>query len=688
MGKGEHATGTRTPRPGAQSPPVCIVHADGSHAAAIATELRHHGFRTRHFTGMALLANFLEVNACAALVLDAGLLDEPALPDATRSASSPESAAPVVVLSAEDGMAQRLAAVRAGARAFLASPFNPGVLAQQLRALLDTGDAPAARILLVDTDGNLGDCRRMLADAGLESECAETAEAALTCLRRTPPALLLVDGDARDPEAGELLLALRQYPGAYGIPALVLTAGDKRRFDRIAADAGIEGVVGLPVAAQDLAGIARARLRRAARLRRNWQYLSRRDPFTALHGGAHFHEELRHALAISRQGGQRATLLSLAVGTERDCPAAAITAATSRALQQLIPPPGIATALSGREFAAVIYSREETVIERLKAALRKDLADARPLSGQALPPIHAMIGTALLGPGLESVNEALERARDSARIAAGVAGPAGDSAGFGPGPVVAPDWSHEVSCALEDDRFRLVYQPIANLTGQPTSLYEVFIRMLDRHHNDILPQEFLPAARELGLARHIDRWVVGRALDVLQEQQRRDNPVLFVKLLPETMETASFLVWLTDQIRRTGINPQQLVFQLTQSDAGRQLSEARDLTTGLRKLGCGVALEHYRLSADAQPLLGRLEVDYVKLSAELSRDLARSPERQREVQAIAGEARANEVRVIAALVQDASCLSALWAAGVDYIQGYFMQEPADVFGQEELEDHG
>ena len=668
--------------------PVCVVGEDARTASALAAELRLHGFRTRHFTGLALLANFLEATTPGALVIDAALLDSPRFGAVRERLHDGAVPPPVIVVSDRDDMAMRLQAVRAGGTAFHVRPFNVSVLAHRLQVLRASGRKENTSVLVIDSSDNLADSTEVLRSGGLEPSLASSPEAALAFLREHQPGLIVVNGDSRDPEATDLLLALRQYPGAYGIPALVLTAGDKRRFDARAADAGIEGVVGLPVAPQDLVGIARARMRRTSELRQTWRYQFTRDPVTGLNSSEHFQDGLRQALAIARQDQQRATLLMIRL-EEADTAEGLAAVATARALQQVVPPPGLSAALSSGEFAAIVFSRDESVLEQIKRSIQDTLARAHPIAGQSCPAFEAGIGTTVLGPGIETAAEALRRARQSARIARGEAdGPVPKDAPA-TGEVAMDQWQRDLTAALADGRFRLVYQPIASLTGQPTALYEVFVRMVDTAQNDILPQEFLPAARQLGMARHVDRWVVGRAITVLHEQRHRsDNPVLFIKLFPETVETPSFLTWLRDQLRRADTDPSHLVFQLAQRTANQQLAEARDLIRGLRELGCGIAIEHYRLDGASEPLIGKLDVDYVKLAADLSRDVARDRIIQREVESITGEARAHGVHPIAALVQDATSLSALWAAGVEYIQGYFMQEPTDIFAQEELEDHG
>ena len=207
--------------------------------------------------------------------------------------------------------------------------------------------------------------------------------------------------------------------------------------------------------------------------------------------------------------------------------------------------------------------------------------------------------------------------------------------------------------------------------------------MLDEEGQDVLPQEFLPSVMRLGLAGRLDRWVTARAINVLVELDSLEHqPTLFIKLFPDTVADPSFPGWLADRLRENHVGGDRLVFQVTQRAAASRLTETVDLARSLQDFGCGLAMEHYGDTPDHGELIGRIPLKFVKLSATLTQDLAESAANQKAIQAIAGQARAANARTIAALVQDASNLSTLWACGVEYIQGYFMQEPSDVFAED------
>ena len=109
-------------------------------------------------------------------------------------------------------------------------------------------------------------------------------------------------------------------------------------------------------------------------------------------------------------------------------------------------------------------------------------------------------------------SEAKERGRD--RFA--VDRPGGD--GDGSVRSRALSWVERLREALDHDGFVLYEQPILTWPGR-VDRSELLIRLLDDDGGIVLPGAFLGAAERYGLIKAIDRWVIGRAIELLAERQ-------------------------------------------------------------------------------------------------------------------------------------------------------------------------
>ena len=224
--------------------------------------------------------------------------------------------------------------------------------------------------------------------------------------------------------------------------------------------------------------------------------------------------------------------------------------------------------------------------------------------------------------------------------------------------------------ALMTDGFKLVYQPIANLQEQRCYMFDVLLRMMDANNREILPNHFLPAAERNQMMKSVDRWVLSHALKAAAEQS---STQLFVRLSNQSLPDKTLAAWLAEQFDKTGVDPKQLVIQITELNASEHLGVTAKLIRQLRQFGCGFAIEHFGVGESPIEILEELAVDYVKVDGSLMQGLSSTPELQDSVKNYVNAARDRNVITIAERVEDANTMAALWQIGVEFIQGYYVQ---------------
>ncbi|MCW8891206.1 MAG: EAL domain-containing protein, partial [Sedimenticola sp.] len=96
-----------------------------------------------------------------------------------------------------------------------------------------------------------------------------------------------------------------------------------------------------------------------------------------------------------------------------------------------------------------------------------------------------------------------------------------------------------------------------------------------------------------------------------------------------------------------------------------------------KKIKCQLAIDQFGSTPKAETILKHLPVDFVKFDFDLMEDLATKQERQDHLNELNALAKSHNVKTIAMGVEDANSLAILWTVGVNYIQGYFLQEPSE-----------
>ncbi|NNF95663.1 MAG: EAL domain-containing protein, partial [Halobacteria archaeon] len=238
-------------------------------------------------------------------------------------------------------------------------------------------------------------------------------------------------------------------------------------------------------------------------------------------------------------------------------------------------------------------------------------------------------------------------------------------------------WSHRIKEALRNNQFKLLYQPIVSLHGIAGGHYEVLIRMLDESGEEIPPGEFIVAADQADLTKFIDRWVIANTLATLQAQIAKGQDTrFFMKLSQSTLTDAEFLPWVSELIKSFNLDTSGLIFELDEATALNHLAQSKVMIQGLKQLKCRTALENFGREQNTFQAIQELPVDFIKLHGDLVKNLPLSVENQEAMKEIADHARDANMQSIAAFVEDANSLAVLWQCSVDFIQGYFLQEPS------------
>ncbi len=291
----------------------------------------------------------------------------------------------------------------------------------------------------------------------------------------------------------------------------------------------------------------------------------------------------------------------------------------------------------------------------------------------------ASCGAVMLGPGPAQVHQAVadvEAACETAHYAGGnrihlhsaMAGEADEDN--------ALIWEERLKAALENNRFQLVYMPIASLSSDRQPRYEIRLRLQDEEGVIRGADYFMQAAIRCGLGPALDRWAVEHAIESLAARKDDTSSVLFLKLSGVTLADRELPDFLAQQLTKHCVAAAQLNFELNESEAVTRLTDAKPMFEKIRELGCGLTLDHFGTGLNPFQLLKHLPAGWIKLDRAITRDLAKNPEGMEKLRKIITLARNKDLNVIASYIEDAQTLAFIWQANIVYVQGHFLQPPS------------
>ncbi|WP_370979870.1 EAL domain-containing protein [Agaribacterium sp. ZY112] len=238
--------------------------------------------------------------------------------------------------------------------------------------------------------------------------------------------------------------------------------------------------------------------------------------------------------------------------------------------------------------------------------------------------------------------------------------------------------SFDIQKALEQGRFRLLFQPILSLRGAEKEHYEVLLRMLNDNGEEISPKEFLNHASSIGATTRIDRWVILEATKTLaKHRESGSDTVLILHLSKESMLDESLIPWLSVVFKTAKLPTDSIIFQLNEVDINDHLNDASNFTNTLKEVGCGVSINHFGCALNPFKALEQVYSSYVKIDGSFTEDLQDNDEGVATLNNLVSELHQKDKISIVPLVESANLLSKLWQSGVHYIQGYYLQAPAE-----------
>ena len=150
---------------------------------------------------------------------------------------------------------------------------------------------------------------------------------------------------------------------------------------------------------------------------------------------------------------------------------------------------------------------------------------------------------------------------------------------------------------------------------------------------------------------------------------------LFINISPTILQDEELLNWLQGGLSKTGVSAASLVFEMTEMAAELNKQALEPFLQGLKKLGCGLSLDHFSGHERAQALAQLVQANYVKLDGRFAQNLLNDKDRQQHLNQLVRTLAAVGITTIVTGIEDAMILPTLWSCGIDYVQGFFLQRP-------------
>jgi len=231
--------------------------------------------------------------------------------------------------------------------------------------------------------------------------------------------------------------------------------------------------------------------------------------------------------------------------------------------------------------------------------------------------------------------------------------------------------------AVSDGDFLLHYQPQIDLVTGRLVAVEALVRWNNQSGGIVMPGDFIPLAEETGLINDIGEWVLREGCRQAKAWQAEGCAPerMAINLSARQLGDKGFLAMVKRVLKDTGLAPECLELEITESQVMRQAEGSIQLLNELSDMGIHLAVDDFGTGYSSLSYLKRLPISKLKIDQSFVRDITVDPNDTAIVVAIINMARSLELEVIAEGIETVGQLDLLRAKGCGMGQGYYFSMP-------------
>ena len=228
--------------------------------------------------------------------------------------------------------------------------------------------------------------------------------------------------------------------------------------------------------------------------------------------------------------------------------------------------------------------------------------------------------------------------------------------------------------------FIVFYQPVVDAVTRECVSCEALIRWNSKALGFMAPGEFIPLAEYLGLITSIGDFILEEACRQCKDWNEHGFPDFRININLSVVQLMQKDV--VDNVKkildRTGVNPHNIVLEITESFAINDMERVMNIVKGLRRLGPKIALDDFGTGYSSLNYIKQLPLDIIKVDKTFIDDIVDDDYAKAFVKLIVELSKTIGTKICVEGVESREQYEVLSQIGVDYIQGYYFGKPVPV----------
>lgn len=224
--------------------------------------------------------------------------------------------------------------------------------------------------------------------------------------------------------------------------------------------------------------------------------------------------------------------------------------------------------------------------------------------------------------------------------------------------------------------FELYYQPLVDAGTMGLAGAEALLRWNSDEHGQLSPVEFIPVLESYGLIGQVGRWVLERSFAQCKRwTETQPGFIMDVNISYLQLLDADFIPFVERLIERTGVDPESIVLEMTESYFVTDMDALRATFDRLRAIGIRIAMDDFGTGYSSLGLLSQSPADIVKIDRLFIKNIHEETFNRAFIDAVIDLCHSVGIKVTVEGVEESTELDAVRAIGADSIQGFLVSRP-------------
>ncbi len=231
-------------------------------------------------------------------------------------------------------------------------------------------------------------------------------------------------------------------------------------------------------------------------------------------------------------------------------------------------------------------------------------------------------------------------------------------------------WIIKLKKAIDEDRIVPYYQSIFNIKTNKVEKYEALVRLID-DGKAISPYYFLDIAKRSGQYLELTQKMIKKSFEYFEDKEYEFS----INLTIEDIKSKTISLFIMEMLKKYDI-ASRVVFEIVESEGIEDFKEINNFIDKVKELGCKIAIDDFGSGYSNFEYLIKLNADYIKIDGSLIKDILIKKSNEEIVITIIDFAKRQGFKTIAEFVSTKEIFEKVKDLGIDYAQGYYIDEPS------------